>query len=264
MLRVLVQILSLSAGLFFLISIGKADPTSVYAASTGAHPSREQLGKTLRDALVQFMPRTLHESSPGWGVTKRVPRGVKWTGQGLKVRPEILRGEKNDGTWRKLRVTAENLPQTLVFEVRGLDRPQPGKTVFDAFLAFDVRVDYQQQNWESGLKLYDGSAVVRFRVLLAVKCEATTRLKASGGLLPDLMLRLRVLQANLRYDNFKLEHLAGVGGDAAELIGDTGRWVLRRVKPSLERDLLAKANAAIVKAGDTREVRLGLGSALRK
>lgn len=222
-------------------------------------PDRVQLSQALRGTLIEFMPRTLHESSPGWGDTKRVPRGVKWTGQGFKVRPELRYAEKNDGTWRKLRVTAENLPQTLVFEIRKLERPEPGRLVFDAFLAFDVRVDYQQQNWEDGLKLYDGSAVVRFRVLLAVKCEATTRVESAGRLLPDVMLRLRVLSADLRYDNFKLEHVAGLGGDAAELLGDTARWTVRHVKPSLERDLLAKANAAIVKAGQRKEVRLGLG-----
>lgn len=219
-------------------------------------PSAAELGTVLRGAMIQFMPRTLHESSPGWGDTKRVVNGVKWHG----LRPERLYDEKNDGAWRKLRVTAENLPQTLVFNVHNLERPEPGKAAFDAFIAFDVRVDFQQQNWESGIKLYDGSAVVRFRVLLALKCEATTRLEKTKNLLPDLVLRLRVLDANLHYDNFKLEHVAGVGGDAAELIGDTGRWVIRRVKPNLERDLLTKANTAIVKAGDTKEMRLGFGS----
>ena len=39
---------------------------------------------------------------------------------------------------------------------------------------------------------------------------------------------------------------------------------VRTFRPSLERDLLNKANAAIVKAGDTKEVRVSLLSLLGK
>jgi hypothetical protein len=263
MLRNLAPLVMPAVALLFLSSAATADPARTSAPTVQPDLKPEQLGNTLRGALVQFLPRTLHESSPGWGDTKRVVNGVHWTGQGLYVKPELRRAEKNHGTWRKLRVTAENLPETLVFEVRQLDRPAPGRMIIHAFLAFDVRVDYQQQNWQAGLKLYDGSAMLRFRVLLALKLEATTRLEATGGLLPDLMLRLRVQDAKVGYDHLKLEHLAGLGVEAAELVGDTAQWMLRRVKPSLERDLLTKANAAIVKAGDTREVRLGLGGLIK-
>ena len=38
---------------------------------------------------------------------------------------------------------------------------------------------------------------------------------------------------------------------------------VRRVKPELERDLLAQANAAVVKAADTKEVRLSVESLLK-
>ncbi len=38
---------------------------------------------------------------------------------------------------------------------------------------------------------------------------------------------------------------------------------MKKFKPDLERDLLAKANAAIVKAADTKEVRVSLGGLLK-
>jgi hypothetical protein len=38
---------------------------------------------------------------------------------------------------------------------------------------------------------------------------------------------------------------------------------MKQWHPHVERDLLAKANAAIVKAADTREVRLSLGNLLK-
>ena len=79
------------------------------------------------------------------------------------------------------------------------------------------------------------------------------------GLIPDIVFRLRVTKAEVSYDNLVVEHIAGVGGSSARLIGEAARGALKACKPSLERDLLARVDAAIVKAADTRELRLGLG-----
>ena len=87
----------------------------------------------------------------------------------------------------------------------------------------------------------------------------TSRVEAAGGLLPDMVFRLRVVQAQLGYEGLHFQHVAGLGGEAAQLLGDTARGALRLFRPSLERELLEKANAAIVKAADTRDVRLSLG-----
>jgi hypothetical protein len=74
---------------------------------------------------------------------------------------------------------------------------------------------------------------------------------------PDLVLRLRVTEAKADYDHFVTEQIGGLGGDAAKVFGDALQKILR---PALEKKLLPKAQNAIVKAADTREVRLSLGS----
>jgi hypothetical protein len=84
------------------------------------------------------------------------------------------------------------------------------------------------------------------------------------GLLPDAVFRLRVVESDLGYDNLVVEHTAGVGGEAAKVLGDAFIGGVRLWKPSLERRLLAKANEAIVKAADTKEVRLGVTSLIGK
>jgi hypothetical protein len=60
-----------------------------------------------------------------------------------------------------------------------------------------------------------------------------------------------------------VEHIAGIGGDGARVLGETIYKLIQQAKPSMEKDLLAKADAAIVKALDSKEFRIGLGS-LRK
>jgi hypothetical protein len=221
------------------------------------------LAGTLRALLVEHAPRVLYEASPGWGQTERVARGLHWTGK-HPLRPDVTYKDKNDGTWRHLRVSADNLADTLVFDIRSVRSPQPGRMTFDVFVSFDARVEYDQENWDSGTRLYSGGARARLRVKLLLGCEATTRVVANGGWLPDVYFRLRVTRADLRYDNLVVEHVAGVGGEAAKVLGDTVKGSLHAFHPALERDLLARADAALVKAGDTKEVRLSLANLFNK
>ena len=101
------------------------------------------------------------------------------------------------------------------------------------------------------------------RLKLNLKCEATSRWEKTGGFLPDALFRVRILQADARYDKLVIEHVAGIGGEAAKVLGDLFKGSLEQWRPSLERELLAKADAAIVKAGDTKEVRVRLSSVLK-
>jgi hypothetical protein len=234
-----------------------ADPPSPAAVLTPN--ALDALSGSLRGLLVRSLPDPLYEASPGWGHTKEVARGVAWHG----LIPEVRRSPKNDGTWEKVRFTALNPADSLILDVRNPQFPEAGRMTFDVFLAFDARAEYTRQVWDNGHKLYDGTLRARMRVRVSLSCEATTRLEA-GGLLPDAVFRLHVTRADLRYDNFVTEHAAGVGGELAKVIGDAFRGGLKQWHPSLERELLDKADAAIVKAGDTKEVRVSLVSLFTK
>jgi hypothetical protein len=220
----------------------------------------EALSQALRDFLIANFPDPLLEEQKDWGRTIRVPNGIKWKGKGLHVRPEITHTDKNQGTWRTLRVMAVNLPQNLVTDIRDVRKVDQGGVQLGVYVSFAARVEATQQKWEAGIKLYDGSLRARFRVKLVLLCEVTSRLEANAPLLPDVILRLRVRKADLQYDHFVTEHVAGFGGEAARLLGEAIRKSLR---PSLERKFLSQADAAIVKAGDTKEVRLSLASLLK-
>jgi hypothetical protein len=102
------------------------------------------------------------------------------------------------------------------------------------------------------------------RIRAALQCEMTTRLEKGSGLLPEVVFRLRVLSASVGYDNLVTEHVLGVGGEMAEWLGDAGHGLMRQLKPSLELHLLEKADAAILRAADTKEVRVSLGKLVPK
>jgi hypothetical protein len=244
------------------VSPAQADPPSPLAAL--APTGLDALSGTLRGILVRSLPDPLYEASPGWGTTKYVARGVEWKGQGLHVHPEVQRSFKNDGTWQKVRFTADRPADTLILDLRNPQFPEPGRLTFDIFLCFDAHIDYTRQEWDAGRKLYDGSLRARLRVKANLSCEVTTRLEPGGGLLPDAVFRMRLTRADVSYDNFVAEHVAGVGGELAKVIGDALRGGLKQWRPSLERELLQRADAALLKAGETREVRVNLASIFTK
>jgi hypothetical protein len=216
--------------------------------------STDALAGALRGYLVKNVAPVLYEDNSKWGGTKQTPNGVKWSG----IHPHLQYASKNDGDWRKLRAVAPKLADTLILDIRNVQYPEAGKLTFDLYLAFDALVEYEHQKWDGGVRLFSTSARARLRAKAAISCEVTTRLEKTGALLPDAVFKLHVSSAKLSYDNLVVEHVAGVGGEAAKVIGDTVKGGLKKWHPSLENELLKKGNAALMKAGDMKEVRVSL------
>jgi hypothetical protein len=251
--------LALAAGVTARPALPKPDAGAILQIIGGG--TTDALAGSLRGYLVRAMPEPLYETAPRWGETRPGADGLKWRG----LRPEVQYRPRNHGKWRRLRVHAVNPADTLIFDIRNLDHPEPGRLLFTVFLSFDARVDYEQENWRKGIRFYHGSARARFRVKATLDCEAIFRLEdGSLLLLPDAVFRLRVVRADVGYDNFEAEHLAGLGGELAELLGDAVRGGLRRWHPDLERNLLTRLNSAIEQSADTKEVRLSVSKLLHK
>lgn len=237
--------------------VGKLPPPKNPLALLG-NGSPDALAGNLRGYLVRALPHTLLEDNSHWGQQKWVTRGIAWRGKGLRVRPFRKRKLKNHGRWWKVRVTADRPQDTLIVDMRDVLQPERGRMLFTTYVAMDLRVYYDQQNWRSGIRIWAGSVRARLRVKLVLHCEAIAKLDTKGKILPDVVLRLRVWKAHLHYDNLVFEHVPGVGGELAKMLGALVIGSMKQWRPSLERELLARANAAIVKAADTKEVRISL------
>lgn len=225
--------------------------------------SPDALAKSMRGFIVKGLPAVLYEDRKNWGNQKLVTRGVEWKGDG-KVVPKRQKGHKNHGVWRHVIVTPVAPDATLDLQIRDVTQVTPERRTFVTALAINLRVEAEQQNWRAGIRTFSGSFKARLRVLLTLQCEVKSKIVPTGSLLPDVVFRLRVLRSDVRYDNFVTEHVAGVGGEMAEWLGDRGRDLVHTIKPSLEQNMLEKANAAIVKAADTKEVRISLGKMFSK
>jgi hypothetical protein len=202
-----------------------------------------QLASSLKELFLGVLPEPLYEDNTHWG------------GQAKNLRGQM----KNDGRWWKLRMEGRQFPNGLTVRIEDLKPAGKDRQTFSLYIDIHSNIFLDRQTWLNGVRLYSGSTRARVQLHLALACEIVTRLETpKGALVPELVFRFRVLNSYMHYDNLVVEHTAGVGGDAAKYIGEALVSIVKQTKPSLERKLVERANAAILKAGDSKEIRVGL------
>lgn len=235
----------------------KSEPGTALLQGLAADSTRG-VAEALRGQILVHLPDPLFEGSHNWGHTVQAVNGVKWKGKGVHVHAEKMKAPKNHGTWRKVELHAVNPNTSLRVDVREIRVLEAGRVAFRVFLSLDARAAVDQENWQSGVRLYSASARVRFRIHAVLDGEVAFRLEPGVALLPDAIVRFGVRGASVGYDNLVVEHLAGIGGEGARVLGEAIHRGLNRWHPSLERHLLERTEQAILKAGQAREVRVGL------
>lgn len=212
------------------------------------------LSALFRDLLLANLPDPLVGTKRNWGQQKPAPGKII-----RRLEGQML----NDGHWQAVRVQAIDPAKSLILAIGELTHPEPGKLTFNSYLGLNVRLTVENQLWKRGMRLYSGETRARCRAALKLACEVTDKMETKpGGLLPDVVFRVRVTAAELNYTDLVCEHTAGLDGPAAAKLGEVMHDLIKQAKPSLERDLLAKANAAVVKAADTKEVRVAFDRVL--
>lgn len=244
---------------FFVVAIVCMALTAPAFAGPTDAPTADELSVIFRGLLTSALPDPLVQHSSNWGNQKKVANGVTWEKSGALVKPHVQKKLKNDGSWQRLKVEAIDPQKNLTVNVLNLKYAEKGKVTFDVLVILQTRITFEQQVWLSGIRLFDGEVRARCRPLLLLRCESTTRAEKSGGHLPDVVFRMRATDGKLSYDQFKVEHLAGVGGDMAKVLGESAHNLLNQLRPSIERKMLENASQAIVKAADTKDVKLSLG-----
>jgi hypothetical protein len=84
-----------------------------------------------------------------------------------------------------------------------------------------------------------------------------------GSLVPDVNLKITTTDAKIFYDKIVIDHTAGLDGPDAQAVGELVIDLVKSIKPDLEKELLEKGNAAIVKAAGTREIKLELDKLMK-
>lgn len=243
-----------------LLIVGTALMPGPWARAQAPSPAPDHglaaLAGMVKNLLIEQLPPTLHEGQRNWGRQREAFHGIRWRG----LKPTVVKAMRNDGSWQRWRLSPRLPAQTLDLRILNRHRVDAERERFLVYATLQAGLEFEQQVWESGLRLYGGTTRARMRIHLTVECETSLRVEAGKGPIPDLVFRLRVLRAWLNVNDFVVEHIAGIGGDGARLFGEFVEGIVKEARPSLERDLTARVERAIVRAADTREVRLGLGA----
>src|SRR5262249_41275589 len=144
----------LSLAMLVAVVPASADPPKLPKPSVStvlgllASGSPEALAGSIRGYLVQNIPEPLYEARPNCGHTAEA--------HGLRAAIPGPHGPKNDGKWKHITVHAIDPAKTLVFDIRNWTQAEPGRFTFDVYLALDARMEYEQQNWRNGVRVWSG------------------------------------------------------------------------------------------------------------
>ena len=211
-------------------------------------------GDETKPLLVQMVPPVLYERSAQLGPhTAMAAHSVEWHG----IEPRVVKSPHNDGLWQKVRLKPRELDK-LEFKLTDPVAIDADRQSFQAYVDFVTGVEYEQQLWERGVRIYSGQTRAHLRIQAWVDIESSFKVDASTGL--DFIFRLKATKAKVRASHLVVEHTAGIGGSGAKLVGEAIEGIVKEVEPGLQRRLQEKIEAALVKAADTREVRIGPGS----
>jgi hypothetical protein len=244
-----------------ILKVGASSGLATYEGGTALTTDpieAEALTKVLRDLLAKNLPDPVTKSNHNWGQQKAVTTNVRHR-DGMKPWTEQVEEMRNDGTWRRSEVRLPDRDK-IALAVTELSHPEEGKMLVTVgVVAERVELMFEQQIWRKGLRLYSGETRGHCKGGLVLKAEITTKAEPKpGSLLPNIVLKVHVISAELYYDKLVVDHTAGLGGEAAKALGEFTIGIIKAVKPHLEKDLLEKAQASIVKAAQKNELTLTL------
>ncbi len=227
-----------------------------YRIANAQSPSPADLTLTVvvRDLLIKHIPKPLVETHENWDKQREVTVGVKLH----RYRLETQRDLRNDGHWHRLKIAARDPENTMMLSLSNMVSEESGRMTFDATISTLVELNFEQQLWKSGIRLLSTETRAGAMAVVRLQCEATNRFEFKPGTaVPELVLRFRVTQADVFVDRIVVERALGMNGLPARTIGETVQKLVKRFQPDLERKLLDRANEDVLKAADTKEIRIG-------
>ncbi|MCI0704456.1 MAG: hypothetical protein L0241_25660, partial [Planctomycetia bacterium] len=237
-------------------------PVNLKAPKAPQQPTPEEaaaLSKGLRELALKNIPKPLVKANDGWGKQKEFVVGGRMLRNPKRFGPEAPRAMVNDGLWRRFTVTAREPEKTLAIGIEELTRPELNTTLLTVNAVMDVDFRMEQQFWKRGIMLYSGETRGHCSAGLKLKVKVVSNTEQKpGSFLPNIVLTIKVTDAKLFYDKVVIDHTAGLDGEDARAVGELVIDLVKAIKPDLEKQLLEKANAAIMKSVGSKEIKVPL------
>lgn len=208
--------------------------------------------------LVQLIMETVphdYENTKKWGGTKEIVSGLNVKLDGWQVRTKRRRNDVNHGTWKRYHVTLVDPQEFFQLQLLNLREESPGVVAFELLVQARLQTYGRLQEWRRGVRLFSISADAIADVALKLDCRLSSKLDASH-LPPDILLRPKVVAAEMRLKRFKLKHVSKADGPIVREFGDGIETLIRKELKKKNEKLVGKINRQIEKNED--ELRISL------
>lgn len=205
--------------------------------------NKPHVEKSICEALLKGgLPNPLVTDTKDWGKQEDhavvVFKGVK---------PTVVTKSVNSGLWRRVTVRPQE-KAGLEISLVDAKKPDPkeNKYTLTSKVGLDCAIELEVEDWFRGAKMIGGHAEVTCRAILTIECELT--LVPVFKFPPAIKVtNPKVLDTTLVYENLKTKKLGPVAlvGKPAEYFSDKLVAAVKKVKPTLESELLDKANTAV-------------------
>ncbi len=205
---------------------------------------------------VRKAPRT-YDGDKDWGKTKQLWAGVKIRRDGWKLKTNRRFREVEHGRWVRYEVTmpepsSVNAPEVTVDRVMAVTDRQSAapRWKIESSIAAPMYFTARIQRWNFGVKVYSMTVSGHMRVRMTTTATVGF-LPDYGEIPPGLVIDPRIEQAHLSLEQFEVDRVSRIGGEAAEQWGEMVEEIIldRFIEKQNDR-IVAKLNKSIDKERD--------------
>lgn len=226
--------------------------------SPEVHDAGDKIDDLLTGLVLEHLPHNFKQDKD-WGAQAERFDGLKVRRKGLQIRTKRKKKMVNHGSWQKFNVSLVDPKNRFSVSVKNMREADEGKVAFDLHCRSDLKIDGRIAQWVKGVQLYSLSLDGKARVKLAVTIELETVMDVTK-FPPDLIFRPRATAAQLDVEDFRIDRISKIGGEASQ---QATRWVRRAIDEKIEAEeakLVEKINADLKK--NEKKLRLSLHDAV--
>jgi len=228
-----------------VIAIATLIPLNMSAGEKQTKQEYSEFSRLVHSVVVKQLPKEFEDAS-GWGQTIPVTEKLPFPG----LRTYVKVGDKVEvphGTWRRFKGRIEQPDKNLKIVVR--DFKQIDGKNYRVAVDVDVIVltHTEIQQWQKGLPLIGGQAVIDVNVTASMVCDinASFELKKFP---PELKIEPKVTQLDLDLVDFKVRNGPIVGGEFGDNLRNDLKEIVRGVMKAAAPVVKDEANRAIVQS----------------
>jgi hypothetical protein len=212
--------------------------------ATWASVSPDFLANLAAPIIAEAIPST-YEGSKDWGRTTRVTRGVRSYGNFFNFDVRRQTAQVNDGVWKKYRLTLVEPEKYRTLRIQNVKSIDSNRYALTLFVAAKVHGWARARVFESGVHVISLEAEGDTSIRLWLDAEIRIESVQASSLLPAVELKPLIVDARLKFDDFRLKRISDVRGAVAHELGDVLRDALQRELTG--RELVAKLNRSLQK-----------------